>query len=160
MTPPFQSGGRQPPEHLTPSGGLRPPLRETVAILLALSLTLPVLAADPLTDAELLARAETAFQQGLATRATPRSAREHFAQAAADYGTLRQRGDRSAALLRNQGNAYLLAGELPRAILAYRRGLHLAPGDRRLRSNLAYARQQVISPNTATADWLSGLPRP
>jgi hypothetical protein len=47
-------------------------------------------------------------------------------------------------LQRNVGNAYLLAGDLPRAILAYRRGLRLSPTDRALKENLEVARKQVI----------------
>src|SRR5207237_7206420 len=45
-----------------------------------------------------------------------------------------------------QGNSYLLAGDLPRAILSYRHGLRLAPADPVLRANLAHARGQVAYP--------------
>jgi len=59
---------------------------------------------------------------------------------------LRRRGAHNVDLYRNQGNCYLLAGDLPRAILSYRRGLRLAPDDWTLRENLTYAREQVAYP--------------
>src|SRR5439155_3100745 len=40
-------------------------------------------------------------------------------------------------------------GDVPRAILAYRRGMRLAPADSILRSNLAHAREQVVYPGTS-----------
>jgi hypothetical protein len=51
-------------------------------------------------------------------------------------------------LYRNQGNAYLLAADLPAAILSYRRGLRLDPADLLLRANLSYARGQVAYPGS------------
>jgi hypothetical protein len=44
------------------------------------------------------------------------------------------------------GNANILIGDVPAAIVAYRQGLLLAPGDARLRDNLEYARVQVLYP--------------
>jgi tetratricopeptide (TPR) repeat protein len=49
----------------------------------------------------------------------------------------------SPALSFKAGNAWFLAGDLPRAIAAYRRGLALDPTDSRLRTALAHAREQV-----------------
>jgi hypothetical protein len=69
-----------------------------------------------------------------------------FRDAADNYDDLRRRGIRNPELFRNLGNAYLLADDLPQAILAYRRGLRLAPNDWGLRANLAYAREQVAYP--------------
>src|SRR5262249_47016062 len=59
-------------------------------------------------------------------------------------------GARNPDLFLNQGNANLLAGDLPGAILAYRRGLEIAPNDIELRNNLAHARQQVAFPPPGT----------
>ena len=98
------------------------------------------------SDTQLLERAEAEFHAGCETRTDARQSRGHFAQAAEAYEALRQRGYYNADLFRNQGNAYLLAGDLPRAILAYRRGLRVAPGDRQLRANLAVARAEVAIP--------------
>src|SRR5439155_9909951 len=53
-------------------------------------------------------------------------------------------GVHNAALYRNQGNALLLAGDWPGAILAYRRGLRFSPNDRQMRANFVYARDQVV----------------
>lgn len=99
-------------------------------------------AADAPDDIRL--QAEAAFREGaqLAPKA-PDKARKEFARSAALYEQIRQAGVVNADLLRNQGNAYLLADDLPRAILAYRRGLHLAPHDMALRRNLAHAREEV-----------------
>jgi hypothetical protein len=52
----------------------------------------------------------------------------------------------SPALAFKVGNAWFLAGDLPRAIAAYRRGLTLDPGDDALRAALDYAREQVHYP--------------
>ena len=93
-------------------------------------------------DEQVLEWAEDSFQQGINARGTPGESK--FFQSAADhYDELRRRGFDNATLLRNQGNALLLAGDLPRAILAYRRGLRLNSNDRQIRINLAYAREQV-----------------
>jgi hypothetical protein len=59
---------------------------------------------------------------------------------------LARRGFHNADVYRNLGNASLLADDLPRAILAYRRGLALAPNDWTMRQNLAHARTQVAYP--------------
>jgi hypothetical protein len=102
-------------------------------------------AAQP--DAELLRRAETAFHAAVQLRQTkPARAVQSFRAAAADYEELRRRGADNPDLDRNAGNGWLLAGDLPRAILAYRRGLRLAPNDAELREHLAAAREQVVYP--------------
>jgi hypothetical protein len=101
--------------------------------------------------------AEAAFQQGVNARGTPEES-EFFQLAARHYETMRCRGVHNAALFRNQGNALLLSGDLPGAILAYRRGLRLNPNDRQTRTNLAYARDQVVYSSSdkfarPPADW-------
>jgi hypothetical protein len=122
--------------------------------------------AESLSDDEVLRQADAAFEAGCDARDHPSQARPHFRKAAHQYEILRQRGIRNAALYRNQGNASLLAGDLAQAILAYRRGLSLHPGDPTLRANLAYARGQVVYPETGNlgrppVDYLPPwLPRP
>jgi len=93
---------------------------------------------------DLRLRAEAAFRAGaqLAAKA-PDKARTEFARSAALYEQLRRGGAANADLFRNQGNAYLLADDLPHAILAYRRGVRLAPHDLALHRNLSYAREEV-----------------
>jgi tetratricopeptide (TPR) repeat protein len=135
-------------------------------------------------ETDLFSQAEAAFRQGLALRQkrlsdpVPRShlppesqpdpARIHFQKAALCFEKLRGRGLANPALFRNQGNAYLLAGDLPEAILAYRRGLRLAPDDFALQELLARAREQVIyaqpgsfgrPPVEHRPPWLPRLPR-
>jgi hypothetical protein len=121
-------------------------------------------ASEPLTAAALLEQANAQFHQGVAARAQPDVARKHFAAARAAYETLPGQGYSSAALFRNQGNAALLAGDLPGAILAYRQALQLDPGDRTLQESLEYARDQAEYPRSdvraAPEGWPSFLPLP
>jgi hypothetical protein len=100
---------------------------------------------DGRSDANLdvLSRAETAFIAGVKSRGTVLETKP-FQQAAEWYEELRRRGVHSSALDMNQGNACLLAGNLPEAILAYRRGLRINPNNRPMRANLAFARDQVV----------------
>jgi hypothetical protein len=98
-------------------------------------------------ETDLLQRAEAAIRDGEARRDNPQQARLSFLEAALLFETLHKQGIQNADLFRNEGNAYLLAGDLPRAILAYRRGLRYAPGERVLQANLHYAREQVDYPS-------------
>jgi hypothetical protein len=100
---------------------------------------------DPgLSDEQLLHRAETAYRRGVELHGTSLESRKFFGQAAADYEELRRRGAHNAAVYTNLGQAYLLAGDLPRALLAYHRGLRLAPNDGHLQDLLEEARNQVV----------------
>jgi hypothetical protein len=98
------------------------------------------------TEEELQRQAETAFQKGVAARARPAEARQAFAAAAQAYEALHQRGVRNADLYRNLAFAHHLAGQLPQALLAYHRGLRLAPADKRLRAGLEAARDEIAYP--------------
>ena len=53
-------------------------------------------------------------------------------------------GIRNGRLEYNTGNAYLLAGDVGRAILHFKRGALLAKHDERIRTNLAAARARVV----------------
>src|SRR5262249_40379290 len=86
------------------------------------------------------------FAEGVRLKANRDQARPHFRAAAERFEELRRRGARNALLYRNLGNSLFLAGDLPGAILSYRRGLRLAPGDRALRGNLELARDAVVYP--------------
>jgi tetratricopeptide (TPR) repeat protein len=99
-----------------------------------------------LSDREVLERAEAEFQDGVHLRQARDQAQPHFRNAAGYFDELRQRGVHNALLYRNLGNAYLLADDLPHAILSYRRGLDLAPNNPDLRESLAEARQRVVYP--------------
>lgn len=129
-------------------------------VLGALNLT------EPPSDRTVLAEAVEAFQRARAIPEQPDQARKLYEQAAAGCEELRVRGAHNADLYRNQGNAYLLAGDLPRALLAYRRGIRLAPNDAALRASLDHAREQVMYPAHAALGrppvdhWPPWLPRP
>src|ERR1700687_56415 len=97
----------------------------------------------PESDLEVLNRAEVAFQSGIRARETSEEAKQ-FQVAAEYYGELGRRGIQNPDLYKNRGNACLLAGDWPKAILAYRRGLRLNPNDTQMRANLSYARDQVV----------------
>lgn len=102
-------------------------------------LTLALIATGP----GVLQEAERAFAEGLARRGQGGRGAAEFRRAAAAFEQLRESGAVNATLLGNLGNAYFLAGDLPRAILAYRQALRLSPADRGLRERLAFARAQV-----------------
>jgi hypothetical protein len=104
----------------------------------------------------LVKQAESAFAEGVRLRDDAARARPYFRRAAECFEDLRQRGVANAVLYRNLGNAWLLAGDLPQAILSYRRGLRLTPGDRDLRAALAEARALVVYPAGSSL----GQPRP
>jgi hypothetical protein len=135
-------------------------------IALLLAVTVPPAPAE-LSDAQIQERAEQGFLQGVQARQQLETARPHFQQAAEDYEILRRRGVHNRFLFRDQGNAYLLAGDLPHAILAYRRGLRLQPDDRQLQACLARARERVVQaegsslghpPSDALPPWLPWIP--
>src|SRR5262249_26970524 len=69
-----------------------------------------------------------------------------FQKAAEQFALLRRRGVDGSAINRNLGNAYLLAGDVPRAILAYRRALRFAGSDRHIQEGLTFARGLVAYP--------------
>lgn len=107
-----------------------------------------------LADAELFRRAVASFESGLA-RPVLREAESDFREAAGDFAQLIDRGIENPGLYCNLGNAHYLAGDLPEAIFAYRRGLRLAPGHFRLWQCLNLARERVAYPE---ADFLDRPP--
>jgi hypothetical protein len=124
--------------------------------------TIPAGVADP-AEETLLHKAEQAFARGVAQPSDPDQARRSFLDAARCYRALHNGGAANPDLLRDLGNAEFLADRLPEAILAWRQGLDLAPGDAALRANLDYARRQVAYPQTGSVrpppqqwtDWLA-----
>jgi hypothetical protein len=117
------------------------------------------------SDERLLAQAETAYRE--APKAPPRSlaSHQHFARAARLFEGLRNRGVNNAPLYVNLAQSYLLAEDIPNAILACRRGLRLDAGHATLRRLLEEARNQVDYPSYGpfakppTDDWPPWLPR-
>src|SRR5260370_26400332 len=117
--------------------------------MIALAAALAFAVAPDLSDAEVAASAADEFHRGVEARGTREAAQAHFRAAADLFEELHRRGAANAALYRNLGNACVLADDLPRAILAYRRGVRLAPGDADLTAGLAEARSRVARPNAA-----------
>lgn len=83
-----------------------------------------------------------------------------FADAAAGYQQLIASGHTSANVYYNLGNAWFKAGQLGRAVAAYRRAQELAPRDPNIRFNLDFARKQVTGSNTPVPSlWQRALNR-
>jgi tetratricopeptide (TPR) repeat protein len=91
----------------------------------------------------LLDQANHAFEQALASH-DEQTSQGYYQQAIDRYEQLVAAGVHNAKLYYNLGNAYFLRHDLGRAILNYRRGLRLEPGNARLQANLRYARSQRI----------------
>jgi hypothetical protein len=114
--------------------------------MLSLLFCAPLYAGEPDPPTPSLSeQAEKAFHDGLMERGKPVEARKHFRHSAKLYAKLVEQGASNAALFRNLGNATLLGGDLGGAVLAYRRGLRLAPDDVALRAGLQAARGRVAN---------------
>lgn len=100
------------------------------------------------TETEILRRAEQEFLQGVEMRNSRDKAVPHFQVSVKYFEELRRRGIRNPGLYRDLGNASLLANDLPRAILSYRRGLQLDPTDLFLQAGLNEARSRVVYATT------------
>ena len=74
-----------------------------------------------------------------------------FSAAAEAYAKIIPAGNRSPAVLFNQGNAHFKAGQIGRAIAAYRSAGVMTPRDPDLRANLDFARQRVTGPTLRPA---------
>jgi hypothetical protein len=99
-----------------------------------------------LPDERVLAHAEAAYRNALQAPPGSLASHKHFALAAEQVEVVRQRGVHNPALYINLAQAYLLAEDIPNAILACRRGLRLAPENSVLRTLLDEARNQVDYP--------------
>jgi tetratricopeptide (TPR) repeat protein len=113
-------------------------------LLIGLVVTLGTASPASLSDDQLLDQAEAAYRKGVELHSSSLESRNSFARAAECYEELRRRGAHNAALYTNLGQSYLLAGDLPHALLAYQRGLRLAPNNAHLQDLLEEARNQVV----------------
>lgn len=77
----------------------------------------------------------------------------NFSDAAAAYEKLLQSGQASSAIYFNLGNAFFRAGEMGRAIAAYRHAEQLTPRDPDIRANLQFARNQVQGSTHTLPGW-------
>jgi tetratricopeptide (TPR) repeat protein len=99
------------------------------------------------TDQEArLSDALNQFDSAVATRSRSGPEAERLFRKALDgFESLVNEGVRSGALYFNIGNTYMRLGELGHAIVNYRRGLRLDPGNEGIRKNLQVARNTVES---------------
>lgn len=84
-----------------------------------------------------------------------------YPEAAAGYEKILQSGSVAPQIYFNLGNAFLKAGELGRAIVAYRKAEKLSPRDPDVRSNLQFARNQAgggaAAPIRRWENWIGRL---
>ena len=115
------------------------------AALLTFAVLDPVVFPPPadMPNREVARLAEDEFARGVEARDDRNKAIPHFLAAEQYFEELRRRGADNPQLYRNLGNAALLADDLSRAVLSYRRGLHLSPTDAGLRAGLEEARARV-----------------
>jgi hypothetical protein len=106
------------------------------------------------------AAADAAFRDGVSHQDDRDRARRSFADAADRFAELERQGVRTPELYRNLGNASYLAGRLPEALAAYRRGLRDIPGDRRLHALLERARADVHPPSGSSLRPAFKIPLP
>ncbi|MBL8745563.1 MAG: hypothetical protein JNK58_04310 [Phycisphaerae bacterium] len=104
--------------------------------------------------AVVLAEASEHFRRGTAAlESNGDVARSEFDAAIAGFERIAQAGGiRNGKLLYNVGCAYLMKGDIGRAILNFKRAERLISGDPNLASNLAYARQRVANKIDAPAE--------
>jgi len=96
-------------------------------------------------DAEALLMEATQYfdQANQAASANPAAAKDLYGKSILRFERLvHEGGIENGQLFYNLANAYLLTGDLGRAILNYRRAASLIPNDPNLRQNLEYARSQ------------------
>jgi tetratricopeptide (TPR) repeat protein len=82
-----------------------------------------------------------------------------YPEAAAAYRKIIEAGQASAAVYFNLGNACFKAGELGRALAAYRQAQQLAPRDPDVRANIQFARDQTQGPTLPVSRWRGALAR-
>ncbi|MCX7702347.1 MAG: hypothetical protein N2039_15845 [Gemmataceae bacterium] len=109
-------------------------MRGAIPCLVLLTVSLPIAKRD-----EYLRRAWDAFDRGRQQRDDTAAARRSFAEAA----RLAAPVPGGKWIRRLEGHAALLAGDIPHAIEAYRRGLLVDPDDADLRRGLELARSRV-----------------
>jgi len=123
-------------------------MKRWLYIICALLCAGKILALDVNSRQRLTADAENDF--GAANRLY---AEGKFSDAANLYETILQHGAASSSLLFNAGNAEFKAGNLGKAIAAYRQAEQLAPRDAELRANLAFVRNQVQGATLRESRW-------
>lgn len=101
---------------------------------------------------ELLSAGEQSFDRGLAVAEKEREAANgHFRKAASTWAGLRSSGVHNSKLEFNIANAWMLTGDVGRAIASYRRAAALDPANEIVREGLDSARKRagVAAPTTS-----------
>jgi len=131
------------PSLAAPASRRRVP-RTILSLLFLLLLTVTSPAADVSTGFD---AANRLYEQG------------KFSEAASAYEQVIQSGTVSPALYFNLGNAFFKAGQLGRAIAAYRAAEKIAPRDPDVRANLQFVRGRVQNPaiSVSTNRWQQWL---
>lgn len=80
-----------------------------------------------------------------------------FVEAAAAYEKMIQSGAISPAIYFNLGNAHFKAGDIGKAMVAFRHAEELAPRDPDLQANLQFIRNQIQGPKDQPGRWERGL---
>lgn len=136
------------------------------AAVLAGAATVHAADAQPAGIVQRVAAATAAFREATAAP-SPDARAAAFRHAAELYSVALDDGPRNGALEYNAANAWLLAGDVGRAVLHYRRALEIRPGDPRVTANIATARGRRRdsfdeAPTRALTDtllfWHHGLP--
>ena len=99
-----------------------------------------------LAEADLANLAALEFHKGVEQREAKERAIVHFRAAAKYWQELQRRGVANPALYLNLGNALLLSGDVPGAIVSYHRGLKLEYTNQSLHRAIEAAREQVNFP--------------
>ncbi len=95
------------------------------------------------TESLLMEATQYFDQANQAASSDPTAAKELYGKSILRFERLTHEGGiENGKLFYNMGNAYLLTGDIGRAILNYRHALLLIPNDVNLRQNLDYARSQ------------------
>jgi len=103
--------------------------------------------------------ARASYRQGIDERDDSKAARPHFAESAAEYRELWERGNRSPDLALARARAEFLAGNLPGAIAAAHAGLRIAPHHAGLQRDLETYRDAVVPGTAVQADESLRQPR-
>jgi hypothetical protein len=127
-----------------------------VSIALCFALVSGEAASDNQQARSVAEHARILFLEAVAAQPSAAHSETRFKEAVQDLELFARLHSKAAGYYLALGNAALLGGDLPAAILAYRQGLHIAPGSRELRSNLQYARSLV----SYSKDSSIGLPTP
>ncbi len=136
-----------------------------LAFAAAVAVGFKSLASDHDRASQMLDAADARFRTALAERdAASAMATESFLDAARTYEAIASMGFRNANLYVDAGNAYLLGGDIGRAVLSFRRADDIRPYDQAVKAGLADARERVqvavaLSPGSRSVQFVTAWRR-